>query len=164
LSRNPASPVLFLLCCQCILSCSREPPRFELEKTEMAIDGKTIVVEIARKTDEQARGLMFRRSLGRDEGMIFVYDSPRYLSFWMKNTRIPLSIAFIDGKGRVVQIEKMKPYDTRTRYRSKVPVPYALEMNQGWFRKNGVEVGGRVKSLNPKLRIPNPELRSSGNP
>ena len=144
-----------------MVSCSHEPERFNLERIELVIKAKTIVVELARRPDEQTRGLMFRRTLGEDEGMLFVYDSPRLLSFWMKNTRIQLSIAFVDGEGKITQIEKMRPYDSLDRYRSKVPVQYALEMNQDWFEENGIEVGDRVRSLNPKLQIPNPKLQAA---
>jgi uncharacterized membrane protein (UPF0127 family) len=87
---------------------------------------------------------MYRRSLGENEGMLFIYDSPRMLSFWMKNTRIPLSVAFLDGSGKIVQIEHMRPYDSITRHSSSRPVQYALEMNRGWFERNGVGVGDVV--------------------
>ena len=139
-------PVLCLL----LFSCSDEPMRLELEKARISVGRKKVTVELAREPGEQERGLMFRRSLGEDDGMLFIYDSPRIMSFWMKNTRIPLSIAFIDEKGRIVQIEKMSPYDTTSRYSSGSPVRYALEMNQGWFERNGVGVGDAVKIPNTK--------------
>ncbi len=147
--------ILFFIIYPLILSCSREPERFDLESVAILVNGKTIVVELARDTDEQSRGLMFRRSLGENEGMLFVYDSPRMLSFWMKNTRLPLSIAFIDKAGRIVQIEEMKPYDTITRHRSSVPVQYALEMNRGWFKKKGIKIGDTVEIPKTKIQITN---------
>ncbi len=147
--------ILFFIIYPLILSCSREPERFDLESVAILVNGKTIVVELASDTDEQSRGLMFRRSLGENEGMLFVYDSPRMLSFWMKNTRLPLSIAFIDKAGRIVQIEEMKPYDTITRHRSSVPVQYALEMNRGWFKKKGIKIGDTVEIPKTKIQITN---------
>ena len=127
------------------VSCDDEPRRLPLDVAVIRVGGKNVRVEIARSADEQARGLMFRRSLGRNEGMIFVYGEPRIMSFWMKNTRIPLDIAFIDGKGRIIQIESMDPFDTISRHVSRAPATYALEMNRGWFARNGVKVGDRVE-------------------
>ena len=146
-----------ILSCALILalvSCSNEPPRLKLEKARLRVKGKAINAELAREPEEQARGLMYRRSLGENEGMLFVYDAPRMVSFWMKNTRIPLSIAFMEGNGRIVHIEQMQPYDSVTLHPSPQPVQYALEMNQGWFEKNGVGVGDRVEIPNPKSQIP----------
>ena len=144
-----------ILSCALILalvSCSDEPPRLRLEKARLRAKGKTIIAELARKPEEQARGLMYRRSLGGSEGMLFVYNSPVMVSFWMKNTRIPLSIAFMDGSGRIIHIEQMQPYDPVTRHPSPQPFQYALEMNQGWFERNGVGVGDIVEIPNPKSK------------
>ena len=141
-----------ILSCALILalvSCSNEPPRLKLEKARLRVKGKAINAELAREPEEQARGLMYRRSLGENEGMLFVYDAPRMVSFWMKNTRIPLSIAFMDGSGRIVHIEQMQPYDCVTPHPSPQPVQYALEMNQGWFEKSGVGVGDIIEIPNP---------------
>ena len=137
-----------------IASCSNEPPPLRLEKARLLVKGKTILAECARGPEEQARGLMYRRSLGENEGMLFIYDSPRSLSFWMKNTRIPLSIAFMEGDGKIVQIERMQPYDCITLHPSSQPVQYALEMNQGWFERNGVGVGDVIEIPNSKSQIP----------
>lgn len=137
-----------VLSCALILalaSCSDEPPPFKLERARLLVKGKAILAECARGPREQARGLMYRRYLGKNEGMLFIYDSPRRLSFWMKNTRIPLSIAFLDGNGKIVQIEDMRPYDSAAFHPSSQPVQYALEMNRGWFERNGVGVGDVVE-------------------
>jgi uncharacterized membrane protein (UPF0127 family) len=99
-------------------------------------------VEIADGLFEQQRGLMYRKSLGEDRGMLFVYRREQSLSFWMKNTRIPLSIAYIDWKGRITDILDMKPFDDKPpHYTSSEPVQYALEVNQGFFDEKGVKVG-----------------------
>ena len=99
-------------------------------------------VEIADGLFEQQRGLMHRTSLGEDRGMLFVYRREQPLSFWMKNTRIPLSIAYIDSKGRITDILDMKPLDDKPpHYVSSEPVRYALEVNQGFFEERGVRVG-----------------------
>ena len=103
-------------------------------------------VEVADDLFEQARGLMYRTTLGADRGMLFVYPEERDLSFWMKNTQIPLSIAYIDSERRIVDILNMKPLDDRPpHYESSEPVQYALEVNQGFFENNGVKLGDRVE-------------------
>ena len=86
---------------------------------------------------------MFRERLGKDEGMLFVYDREEFLTFWMKNTPLPLSIAFLDQKGKIVDIQDMEPFSLKT-HDSIHPAKYALEMNQGWFKKNGIRVGDVV--------------------
>jgi uncharacterized protein len=104
------------------------------------VAGHTVKAEVAGSPDEQSRGLMYRRDLGRNDGMLFVYAEKRRLSFWMKNTFIPLSIAFIDDDGRIVHIVDMSP-QTTTSHKCPEPVRYALEMNRGWFEERGVAVG-----------------------
>jgi uncharacterized protein len=103
-------------------------------------------VEVADEPAEQAKGLMYRKALGKNRGMLFVYPEERELSFWMKNTLIPLSIAYIDSKRRIVDIQDMKPLDDRPpHYVSSEPAQYALEVNRGFFKKRGVKVGDRVE-------------------
>jgi uncharacterized membrane protein (UPF0127 family) len=99
---------------------------------------------VARTHEEKARGLMFREKLGPNEGMLFVYEREEILSFWMKNTPLPLSIAFLDQKGKIVDIQHMESFSLRTHV-SAFPAMYALEMNKNWFKKNGINVGDVVK-------------------
>ncbi len=98
-------------------------------------------VEIADTPDEQTRGLMGRTELAEDAGMLFVFDREVQLPFTMENTLIPLSIAFIDTQGRIVDILDMQPLDETTPYSSAEPYRYALEVNQGFFEARGIEVG-----------------------
>ena len=91
-------------------------------------------------------GLMHRFSLAPDHGMLFVHDAPRMLSFWMRNTYIPLSIAFIDANGRIINIEDMAPQVERLTW-STGPALYALEMKKGWFAQKGIGPGAEVKGL-----------------
>ena len=103
-------------------------------------------VEVADDLAEQAQGLMDRTALGESRGMLFVYPEEHELSFWMKNTLIPLSIAFIDSEGRIIDIQAMKPLDDEPpHYVSAEPAQYALEVDQGFFEKSGVKVGDRVE-------------------
>jgi len=105
-----------------------------------------VEVEIADDTQEMARGLMGRTALAEDAGMLFVYPEERELSFWMKDTLIPLSIAFMDSGGRIVDIQDMKALDdTPPHYTSAEPARYALEVNKGFFDERGVEVGDTAR-------------------
>ena len=104
-----------------------------------------VEVEIADDDAERARGLMKRTELAEDAGMLFVFERERTLSFWMRNTLIPLSIAYIDAEGRIVDIEDMEPLDDQTKHPSAEPAQYALEVNQGFFDERGIEVGDTVE-------------------
>ncbi len=116
----------------------------ELPKIPLYIKQKTIQVEVAKTPEERAVGLMNRKHLGKDEGMLFIFEEEGYHSFWMKDTYIPLSIAFINREGRIVKIADMKPL-TLASHSPPQPILYALEMNQGWFSKNGIKVGDLIR-------------------
>jgi uncharacterized membrane protein (UPF0127 family) len=107
---------------------------------------KTVIInaEIAETEGAKRTGLMFRRVLPENYGMLFVFNDERNRRFWMKNTYIPLSIAYISGKGVINEIYLMKPLDTSVTYPSKIPAKYALEVKQGWFTRNGVKPGSKV--------------------
>jgi uncharacterized protein len=122
--------------------------------TIIAITGSTgerseVEVEIADDQAEQRRGLMERTELAEDAGMLFVFDREEPRSFWMRNTLIPLSIAYIASDGRIVDIQDMQPLD-ETSHPSAAPAQYALEVNQGFFAERGIEVGNEVEI--PDLR------------
>lgn len=114
----------------------------------LTIKGKTIKVEVARTDKEKERGLMFRERMGKNEGMLFVYEREEMLSFWMKNTLLPLSIAFIDKDGKIVDIQDMEPFSPEIHV-SAYPAKYALEMNRGWFTRERIKVGDLVKIPSP---------------
>jgi uncharacterized protein len=105
-----------------------------------------VQVEVADDMDEMQMGLMGRTALAENAGMLFVYPKERELSFWMKDTLIPLSIAFMDSEGRIVDIQDMKALDDKPpHYASAEPARYALEVNEGFFDERGVEVGDRAR-------------------
>ena len=116
-----------------------------LRTAAIRIGDVTAEVELAFGPKEQEQGLMYRTSMEEDHGMLFVYKEPDFLTFWMKNTRLPLSIAFIKTDGTIDVIRDMKPLDTSVRYHSKHQCQFALEMNQGWFSRNGVGPGQLVE-------------------
>ena len=102
--------------------------------------------EVVTTPEQRATGLMRRFSLQPDHGMLFVFDRPQPLGFWMKNTYIPLSVAFIDAQGKIVNIDDMQPHDESTHW-SRGPSLYALEMKQGWFAAKGIVPGDVIKGL-----------------
>ena len=104
------------------------------------IGAKSITVEVADELHERQRGLMHRKELDADDGMLFVYPTAEPRSFWMKNTHIPLSIAYIGENCQILHIANMTPLSTKG-VPSVHPAQFALEMNQGWFKGNGVTVG-----------------------
>jgi len=116
------------------------------ETRDIVVDGHGITVEIADEPVERNLGLMYRDALGADRGMVFVYPEPAPRNFWMKDTKIPLSIAYIDADGVIVHLADMRPLDT-TPVPSEKPAMFALEMNQGWFVKHDVAVGDKVTGL-----------------
>ena len=126
-----------------------------LATVDLRIGGRYVRAEVARTPAERERGLMFRRTLGESAGMLFVFPDSDFRHFYMKNTEIPLSIAFIASDGRITQIEDMKPFDL-TLTNSREAVPYALEMPLGWFRASGVGVGEFVEGLERAGRASDP--------
>jgi uncharacterized membrane protein (UPF0127 family) len=122
-------------------------PAPELENVVLNASGGEEVrvkAEIADTDEERRRGLMDRTSLGENRGMLFVFDGEQRLSFWMKNTKIPLSVAYIDSEERIVDVQQMQPMTT-TSHPSSEPARYALEVNQGFFREHGVTEGDTVE-------------------
>jgi len=119
-----------------------------LPTVELEIGIHLIRAEVAADPGTRATGLMYRQALGRNEGMLFVSNERSKECFWMKNTRIPLSIAFLADDGRIINIAEMAPYD-ETSHCATEPVRFALEMEKGWFARRGISAGQRVR--NPRL-------------
>jgi len=111
-----------------------------LLKIPVYLKNREVWVEVPKTPQERAQGLMGRRHLGENEGMLFIFETEDYHSFWMKNTLIPLSIAFIDGEGKIVRIVDMEPLSLESHPPPR-PILYALEMKKGWFSTNGIRVG-----------------------
>ncbi|MBI3156724.1 MAG: DUF192 domain-containing protein [Burkholderiales bacterium] len=116
-----------------------------LATVELRAGMHRIVAELAITPAQQALGLMFRRDLGPNDGMLFVYERPQPLCFWMRNTPLPLTIAFIANDGRVLELADMRPFDDTTRHCSRAEVRFALEMHQGWFAQRGIAPGFRLR-------------------
>lgn len=122
--------------------CSDKPVQARLYP--LKINDTVLYVELANTLQTRSKGLMFREKLNKNQGMLFVFDDDNFRSFWMKNTKIPLSIAYIKKDGRITDILNMQPYDLRS-YKSSRKVRYALEANKNWFAENGIKINDRVK-------------------
>ncbi|ARP90248.1 hypothetical protein CAL14_08070 [Bordetella genomosp. 9] len=121
-------------------------PQPTLPKTQLSAGIHVIQAEVARTEESRERGLMFRKPLEGNDGMLFVFDRPDRQCFWMRNTPQPLSIAFMADDGAIVNIEDMAPQTDDT-HCSRKPVRYALEMAQGWFADHGITVGKKIDGL-----------------
>ncbi|HWQ39671.1 MAG TPA: DUF192 domain-containing protein [Burkholderiales bacterium] len=119
----------------------------------LKIAGHSLRAEVAHTEPARLRGLMYRKHLPENQGMVFIYPEAGRQAMWMKNTFIPLSVAFIDAEGRILNIEEMSPHSEHA-HASAGRAAYALEMNRGWFAKRGIRPGDRVEGLErlPKAR------------
>jgi uncharacterized membrane protein (UPF0127 family) len=117
-----------------------------LPTVELNIKGHRLVAEVAATESTRTKGLMNRFSLQPDHGMLFVFKEPGPQAFWMKNTYMPLSIAFIGGDGRIINIEDMSP-QTENTHPSRGPALYALEMKKGWFADRNIAPGTQIEGL-----------------
>ncbi len=118
--------------------------RGDTATVRIRVRGVEVDVEVADRPEQRQEGLMHRDSLPENRGMLFVYPDERTLTFWMRNTRIPLDIAFIDRRGRIVDVQQMEPFDEELTS-SRRPAMYALEMRLGWFEDHGIGVGDQVE-------------------
>ena len=133
--------IFFLFVNTACMSCASG--RFQSAQLRIergALQPLVMSVELARSEEEHKQGLMYRKSLAEGKGMLFIFDRDQVLSFWMKNTNIPLSIAFISSEGRIIEIKDMQPHDLNTVSSSR-SVRYALEVPQGWFNRANVNPG-----------------------
>ena len=117
----------------------------ENEYIEITAGGHTLTTEVATSLAGHMCGLAFRQDLPADHGMLFAYAQDQIIGFWMKDTHIHLSIAFMDAGGKILEIHDMDPSDPGRRYISTQPARYALEVNRGWFDKHGIGVGNSLE-------------------
>jgi uncharacterized membrane protein (UPF0127 family) len=129
-----------------IFLCLATAARAQLPEVSLSVNGHQLTAEVANSDATRTQGLMHRRILPENRGMLFVFDSPAFHAMWMMNTYIPLSVAFLDESGVIINIENMKPHTQDTHPATK-PAKYALEMNLGWFSKRGVKPGARIEGM-----------------
>ncbi|MFN3453720.1 MAG: DUF192 domain-containing protein [Pseudobdellovibrio sp.] len=127
---------------------AKEQSAISFSKQKIQIGSKIITVEVAKTPEQHERGLMFRKSLPQDQGMLFIFEKEEPLNFWMKNTLIDLSIAYIDKNKTIVDLQEMMAYSGAEiymkTYPSAVPAMYALEMNKNWFSTNKIKKGDKL--------------------
>jgi uncharacterized protein len=118
----------------------------DLPEMVLSISGHKLTAEVAANDRHRMTGLMHRRMMPEYRGMLFVFTETAHHAMWMENTHIPLSVAFVDSQGVIVNIADMKPH-TRNSHAAAKPVKYALEMNAGWFTKRGIKRGAKLEGL-----------------
>ena len=124
-------------------SQTSDAPQLDLPRIKLSAGMHLIDTQVARTNAQRQTGLMHRPSMAQTEGMLFVFDEPATQCFWMKNTLLPLTAAFVADDGRIVNLADMKPQTTDS-HCSTQPVRYVLEMNQGWFDKKGIKAGSKL--------------------
>jgi hypothetical protein len=124
-------------------------PQLNLPRIQLSAGMHLIDAQVAQTHEQHQIGLMHRRDMPATEGMLFVFEQPGTQCFWMKNTLLPLTAAFVANDGRVVNLVDMQP-QTMDSHCSTEPVRYVLEMNQGWFAKRGVKAGSRLGGFPPR--------------
>jgi uncharacterized membrane protein (UPF0127 family) len=117
--------------------------QLDLSRIQLSAGMHLIEVQLALTPDQRSIGLMHRREMPQGEGMLFVFEQPSNQCFWMKNTLLPLTAAFVSNDGTIVNLADMKPQSTETHCSAK-PVRFVLEMNQGWFAKRGIKAGFKL--------------------
>lgn len=140
------SPLLLAASALLILAAGAAAQNARFSSTQLSAGMHLIKAEVAATDPERQQGLMFREKMANNAGMVFVFDQPATQCMWMKNTLLPLSVAFIDEQGKIVNIEDMQP-QTLASHCSKQVVKYALEMNLGWFRQKNIKPGMTIEGL-----------------
>lgn len=120
-----------------------QEPQSNLPRVRITAGMYQIDAQVAKTAEQRQTGLMFRKEMPQGEGMIFVFEQPATQCFWMKNTLIPLTAAFVADDGRIVNLADMKP-KTEDSHCSKEPVRFVLEMNQGWFERKNIKAGTKL--------------------
>ncbi|WP_408639478.1 DUF192 domain-containing protein [Noviherbaspirillum autotrophicum] len=123
---------------------AQQPVKFPVIPLNAGIH--VIKAEVAATEAQREQGLMHREKMGQNEGMVFLFGAPAGVCMWMKNTLIPLSVAFIDEAGKIINIEDMEP-QTLESHCAKKPATYALEMNRGWFKQRNIKAGSTIDGL-----------------
>jgi len=127
----------------CTSAWAQGSPQMNLQRVELTVGMHRIDAQVAASPQERQTGLMFRREMPQHEGMLFVFEQPATQCFWMKNTPLPLTAAFVADDGSIVNLADMKPLVEDSHCSAK-PVRYVLEMNQGWFARRGIKAGAQL--------------------
>jgi hypothetical protein len=136
----------FLVAAALLATALGTAAQFAARTTTVQVAGHALRVEVVSTPAGRSTGLMNRMSLAKNDGMLFLFDEPGYHSMWMKNTFIPLSVAFLDGEGRIINILDMEPHSLDM-HMATGPALYAIETNKGWFAERKVKAGDKVTGL-----------------
>lgn len=143
LPRTRAAVLAAVLLCGATLGLAQGSPQLDLQRVELTAGMHRIDAQVAQSPQERQTGLMYRQEMAPQEGMLFVFEQPATQCFWMKNTPLALTAAFVADDGNIVNLADMQPL-TNTSHCSTRPVRYVLEMNQGWFAKKGLKAGFKL--------------------
>ena len=139
-------PTLALLVLAAALApAAAQEPQMSLPRVKLSAGMHQIDAQVAQSGEQRSTGLMWRKEMPQHEGMLFEFEAPTQQCFWMKDTLLPLSAAFVADDGTIVNVEDMKP-QTLDSHCSTQPVRYVLEMNKGWFSKKGIKAGSKLQS------------------
>jgi uncharacterized protein len=133
----------FLLWTMASSAQAQDAPQLNLQRLQLTAGMHLIDTQLALSPEHRTIGLMFRKDMPQNEGMLFVFEQASNQCFWMKNTLLPLTAAFVADDGTIVNLADMKPQTTDSHCSAK-PVRYVLEMNQGWFAKRGINAGTKL--------------------
>jgi uncharacterized protein len=122
---------------------AQDEPQLKLARIKLSAGMHQIDTQLAQTPEQRQIGLMWRKEMPQHEGMLFIFEQPSQQCFWMKNTLLPLTAAFVADDGTIVNLEDMKPQTTEPHCSAK-PVRYVLEMNKGWFAKKGIKAGSKL--------------------
>jgi uncharacterized membrane protein (UPF0127 family) len=122
---------------------AQDAPQLDLPRVKLSAGMYQINAQVAQTPEQRSTGLMFRKDMSQAEGMLFIFEQPSPQCFWMKNTLLPLTAAFVADDGTIVNLADMKPQTTDSHCSAK-PVRYVLEMNQGWFAKKNLKAGFKL--------------------
>ena len=139
-----AVAAVLLLLCLSTLGLAQEQPQWGLPRLDLSAGMHRIDAQVARSLPERQTGLMYRQEMPAHEGMLFVFEEPAIQCFWMKNTPLPLSAAFVADDGRIIDLIDMQAQSTDSHCSSQ-RVRYVLEMNQGWFAQKGIKAGAKLR-------------------
>ena len=141
--KNVTATIVWLSTSLAGAAIAQDAPQMDLQRTKLSAGMHQITVQVAQTPEQRSTGLMFRKEMPQPEGMLFVFEQASMQCFWMKNTVLPLTAAFVADNGEIVNLADMKPQTTDSHCSAK-PVRFVLEMNQGWFTKKGIKAGARL--------------------
>ena len=141
--KNATAAIALSLLAACASVEAQDRPQMDLPRAKLSAGVHQITAQVAQTPNQRSTGLMFRTEMPRGEGMLFIFEQAGMQCFWMKNTLLPLTAAFVADNGEIVNLMDMQPHSEAPHCSTK-PVRYVLEMNQGWFAKKNIKAGTKL--------------------